>query len=356
MKEESTSRHSDKKYSRNGRIEESSGIASWRILQEWIERKSRYDTKAHFTETRVARDGEFFFEWFWRIFSRCRVDLQWKIISRSQSAGSRCKPSIFVEPRPSLQPDTWNLSEALGNVFGNPRPMFVSAQTLYQGILHSTNPSATGSIPVQVSAGRPVPRGEERIGSTTPISMSARRPSTMNSFLPAEVPQNSMAVKQRLQISELQFDKIPDTIIIFVLEDVIQNPCEFLFRFSIGSYVMDQRSGDGRFGGWIKIIAINKGYSFPEFWNAGRENCFCSEQDHPEFPLQKEGQSGGTESSERGSVPSRKTDRLHDLRLLSSHWCSWYSSWLCRFVLYHSSQRWCSGIWYEMGWNYIVSD
>ena len=24
----------------------------------------------------------------------------------------------------------------------------------------------------------------------------------------------------------------------------------------------------------------------------------------------------------RGSFPSRKTDRLHDLRLLSSHWCS----------------------------------
>ena len=34
-------------------------------------------------------------------------------------------------------------------------------------------------------------------------------------------------------------------------------------------------------------------------------------------PLQKEGQSGVTESSERGSVSSRKTDRLHDLRLLS---------------------------------------
>ena len=27
-------------------------------------------------------------------------------------------------------------------------------------------------------------------------------------------------------------------------------------------------------------------------------------------------------SSERGSVLSRKTDRLHDLRLLSSNWCS----------------------------------
>ena len=38
--------------------------------------------------------------------------------------------------------------------------------------------------------------------------------------------------------------------------------------------------------------------------------------------FKKEGQYGGTESLERGSASSRKTDRLHDLRLLPSHWCS----------------------------------
>ena len=64
------------------------------------------------------------------------------------------------------------------------RAVIDSSQTPYQGTLHSTTPSPTGSIPVQVSAGRPVARGEERIGSTTPMPMSARRPSTMNSFLP----------------------------------------------------------------------------------------------------------------------------------------------------------------------------
>ena len=62
-------------------------------------------------------------------------------------------------------------------------------------------------IPVQRSTGRLVARGEERIGSTTPMPMSAGRPSTMNSFSPSEIPQNSMVVQQRLQISELQFDK-----------------------------------------------------------------------------------------------------------------------------------------------------
>ena len=41
------------------------------------------------------------------------------------------------------------------------------------------------------------------------------------------------------------------------------------------------------------------------------------------FPLQEKGQSGGTEGSERGAVPSRKTDRLHDPRLLPGYWRSW---------------------------------
>ena len=42
----------------------------------------------------------------------------------------------------------------------------------------------------------------------------------------------------------------------------------------------------------------------------------------PEFPIQEEGQSRGTESPEGAQVSTRKTDRLHDLRLLSSDWRS----------------------------------
>ena len=42
---------------------------------------------------------------------------------------------------------------------------------------------------------------------------------------------------------------------------------------------------------------------FSKFRDAGREDCFCSDQDHPEFPIQKEGQSGGTESPERDWFP-----------------------------------------------------
>ena len=70
----------------------------------------------------------------------------------------------------------------------------------------------------------------------------------MNSFLPAEVPQNSMAGEQYYRYRSFS-SIIAHTFIIFVLENKVQNPGEFLFRFSLGSYVMDQRSGDGRFSG-----------------------------------------------------------------------------------------------------------
>ena len=52
----------------------------------------------------------------------------------------------------------------------------------------------------------------------------------------------------------------------------------------------------------LNILAISFWVEFFKFRDAGREDCFCSEQDHPEFPIQEEGQSRGTESPERGSV------------------------------------------------------
>ena len=45
------------------------------------------------------------------------------------------------------------------------------------------------------------------------------------------------------------------------------------------------------------------GKNFQKNRDAGREDCFCSEHDHPEFPVQEEGQSRGTEipKEDRGS-------------------------------------------------------
>ena len=84
----------------------------------------------------------------------------------------------------------------------------------------------------------------------------ARRPPTMNSFFPADGPQKCLADQQRLQISDLHIDKFPHNLNVFMLEDKIQHPRKFLFRFSLGGNVMNQRSGDCRFGGRSKVIAF----------------------------------------------------------------------------------------------------
>ena len=109
----------------------------------------------------------------------------------------------------SLRSDAWNLSGTQGNVFGNSRAVIDSSQIPYQGTPHSTSQSATGGKNVWSSKGRLVAKDEEQIGSTVPMPSFARRPSTMNSFSPTEKPQNSMANQQKLQISELHFEKFP---------------------------------------------------------------------------------------------------------------------------------------------------
>ena len=101
-------------------------------------------------------------------------------LSHLPSQRQSSKSLIYVELRP--KPATWymELVRDTRNVFGNPRAVTDSSQIPYQGILHSTNQSATGGIPVQ-STGRPVAKGEEQIGSTVPMPSFARRPSAMSS-------------------------------------------------------------------------------------------------------------------------------------------------------------------------------
>ena len=90
----SNSRNSDQKYSWNGRVQESSGIASWRILWTKIERKSWYDVGAHFTSAGVVQDKELICG---RKLSHVRS--QSAVVSSPRTMSSRDQ---------SLRPDTWN--------------------------------------------------------------------------------------------------------------------------------------------------------------------------------------------------------------------------------------------------------
>ena len=67
----------------------------------------------------------------------------------------------------------------------------------------------------------------------------------MNSFLPAEIQQNSIAVQQRLQISELQFDNFttPSTFSCWKIR--FNTPGEFLFPIFLSEAML-----------WIKEVEM----------------------------------------------------------------------------------------------------
>ena len=99
---------------------------------------------------------------------------------------------------------------------------------------------------------------------------------------------------------------------------------------------MDQRSGDGRFSGRIDVFAIGRRKELSKLWDAGRKDCFCF-------------QSRAAETPKGGPVSTRKTDRLHDPRLLSGYWRSWHRIGPCWFIQSYSSWWQHSGIRYKMG-------
>ena len=108
----------------------------------------------------------------------------------------------------SLRPDTRNLSGTHGNFFGNPRAGIDSSQTPYQGFFtleskcYRWEPCAREYMETCCESWRTIQRHNS-------IAEFARRPSTMNSFFSSEGPQNSMADRQRLQISERHFKNFP---------------------------------------------------------------------------------------------------------------------------------------------------
>ena len=148
----------------------------------------------------------------------------------------------------------------------------------------------------------------------------------------------------------------PYTNNICLLEDKIQNWGMYLFTISYGSYAVDQRSGNGWISGWSQIFALYQRNSWSRLWVTWRENCFNTEQKHPEYPLQEKGQSGGNERSKRRPLPPRKTDRSPDLRVHLGHWSQRFCRELCR-PMYSCSSKWrYSGIRLQVGNIFIFCD
>ena len=105
--------------------------------------------------------------------------------------------------------DIWNMSGSQENVFGNQFSAFDSSRNHCQRIHHCKTPRETESVPQAIGTGTSFARDEERIKGTIPMPTLARKPSTMSSLFPVDIPQNSRVGQLRQQISELQYDKFP---------------------------------------------------------------------------------------------------------------------------------------------------
>ena len=133
--------------------------------------------------------------------------------------------------------------------------------------------------------------------------------------------------QQRQQISELQFGKFP-------------NPQSFLVwksRFKTQVTTCSDFPSDAML--WIKEVEM------VDFLEELKSSLSVCGNDFPNFEmldakiasaLNKIIQNSQfkkkvrieTRKPKRGPVSTRKTDRLHDLRLLSSDWRSWHSNWI----------------------------
>ena len=203
-------------------------------------------------------------------------------------------------------PDNWDTHGTSGSVFVNPPAS--SSAPCPQGF----NPWIS-NVSEHTS---PHVASERQTPDTTLDPRCQSGPLARNSFDPSEgiISKNYGTDQQRLQILDLHFDKFPTPTtfacwkIIFKTEVCIcsQFPTEAMLW--IKEVEMFESVDD------LKSSRSIKGTHGPDF------ELLDAEQNHPEYPLQEKGQSGGNESSQRGPVPSRKTDRLPDLRVLPGHW------------------------------------
>ena len=220
-----------------------------------------------------------------------------------------------------LRHDTLNQSGVQENVFGNQFSTFDApsdhSQRIQSDDVHRNREAAPESERMKTSH-----TSEDRqIQGTIPMPTFATKPSTMSSTMPVELPQNYMVGQQKQQISEFKFDKFT-------------NP-QFLMwktRFKTQVTTCSDFPSDAML--WIKEVEMVDfldelkssrsvyGKDFPNFEVLDAKSASALNKNHPEFPVQEGGHLRAAESPKRGPVSTRKTDRLHDLRLLSSDWRS----------------------------------
>ena len=242
-----------------------------------IERKSQDNSTAHFPIAADARTAELH-AWLWR-FSRCGIKSKWKVVSRSSQPAMIPSSQALLSRDKRLPLDTWNQSGVHENVFGNLRLMHLEVSNKeFQSDDMRRNREAV------------LEEGRRRLGTQV-----------QTDIIKAQFQCRHLRQGRWLRVLQLQWN-YPITTWLdskdsnyricnstnslihnrFSCKNSIQNTSHNLFWFSIGCSVVDQRSGDGSFIGWIEVF-----WNIPKFWDVGRVDCLCSQQGHPEFQFKK---------------------------------------------------------------------
>ena len=147
------------------------------------------------------------------------------------------RPSFVSPRRKEGPPSIWDTHGISGNVFANPH---ASSSALYPQEL---NPWSTSiERPLHTSTAEKSERPEQNRDLRCQSGPSAKDSVI---FSGGDSSKNYGADQQRLQISDLHFDKIPYSSNTCLLEDKVQDRGVYLFTISHGSNAKDQRSGVG---------------------------------------------------------------------------------------------------------------
>ena len=143
----------------------------------------------------------------------------------------------MVPSRKDKPPDIRDTHGISGNVFVNPP---ASSSSPYPGGFNPWILEVTEHISQHVTS-------ERQNSDTTLDPRCQSRPSARNSFDPNEgrFSNDHGADLQRLQISDLHFDKFPTPTTFLCWKIRFKSSGIYLFTISFGRYAMDQRSGDG---------------------------------------------------------------------------------------------------------------
>ena len=113
----------------------------------------------------------------------------------------------------------------------------------------------------------------------------------------------------------------------------------FWFQLSLPSNALGLRIRDGHFSWRSLDVAVLT-------W---REDRHSSEEGHQKFDIQKESPKCGARCSKGGPIPSRKTDRVFDLRILPGDKHSRGYSWFLWSIQHNFTWCRCPRIWYSLG-------